>query len=120
LAREIEKGELYLAYIMSPQMVVGTLRFEWAGDGLWCDQPARAAGYLHTMAIRPTLHGHGLGERLINWAKEHVRSRNCNFLRVDCVATNGKLRDYYTRLGFRCYGEATHEGFTGALFEFVL
>ncbi len=120
IRREIEKGELYLAHTVPAGQAVGTLRFEWAGDALWHAQPAHTAGYLHTIAIRPALHGHSLGEELINWAKDHVRSRNCNFLRLDCVAANAKLRSYYTRLGFRYCGQATHEDFTGALFELVL
>ena len=105
---------------MRDDYAVGTLRFAWQDNELWNDEAGHEAGYVHTMAIRPILHGHKLGETLIDWAKTHVRSRNRQSLRLDCVATNLALRQYYERLGFRFCGEATHLDFTGALYEWSI
>lgn len=120
IAGEIAKGEVYLAYNPSDGQVVGTLRFEWSGGALWCDQPDRAAGYVHTLAIRPSLHGQRLGESILAWAKAHVRNQGLPYLRLDCIATNHGLRRYYERLGFRPCGKATAGDFTSALFEMAL
>src|SRR5436190_7580766 len=76
MAGEISKGEVYLARTVHDDYGVGTLRFEWSDNELWGDEADSEAGYVHTMAIQPSLHGHKLGETLIDWAKTHVRSRN--------------------------------------------
>ncbi|MFN8493645.1 MAG: GNAT family N-acetyltransferase [Caldilineaceae bacterium] len=120
LAVEIDKGEVYLARTVHDAAAVGILRFAWRDPDLWGDDVGAEAGYVYTMAIRPSLHGCKLGETLLDWAKTHVRSRNRRYLRLDCVATNLALRRYYERLGFRFCGEATHLDFTGALYEFPL
>lgn len=120
IAREIDKGDLYLAYRDLADPPVGTLRFEWSGDDLWRDQPDHTAGYVHTLAIRPSLHGQRLGESILAWAKAHVRNQGLPYLRLDCIATNHGLRRYYERLGFRPCGKATAGDFTGALFEMAL
>ena len=118
IAAEIERGEVYIARPLQDGCAVGTLRFEWRDTELWPDAAGDSAGYVHSMAIRPTLRGRQLGEALIEWAKMHVRNRQRHYLRLDCVATNIALRRYYERLRFRYCGEATHGDFTGALYEF--
>lgn len=117
IAHEIDKGDLYLAYRDPAEPPVGTLRFEWAGDEFWRGQPDHAAGYVHTLAIQPGLHGQRLGESILAWAKAHVQRQGRHYLRLDCVATNQRLRRYYEHLGFQYCGEATSGAFTGALFE---
>ena len=86
---------------------------------MWLDGDGEA-GYVHSLAVRPHLHGHKLGETLLEWAKIYVRSHNRKCLRLDCVASNQILRNYYEKLGFNFCGEATYEDFTGALYEFAL
>lgn len=120
LRRQIEQGDLYLAWLLADERAIGTLRFAWQDPDLWQDNGEHQAGYVHTLAIRPQLHGYQLGQVLLDWAKDHVRRRNRRYLRLDCVATNQRLRRYYTQLGFRPCGEATQGDFTGALFEFEL
>lgn len=117
LAIEIDKGEVYLARTVENNAAVGTLRFAWSDNELWGDETGIEAGYVYTLAIRPSLQGHRLGEALLDWAKIHMRSHNRRYLRLDCVATNLALRRYYERLGFHFCGEATHLDFTGALYE---
>ncbi len=119
MADKIEQGDVYLARAASNQYAIGALRFEWQDVELWHDANGEA-GYVHSLAVRPHLHGHKLGETLIEWAKTHVRSRNRNCLRLDCVASNVALRNYYAKLGFRYCGEATHKSFTAALYEIEL
>lgn len=119
MADKIQQGQVYLARAASNYYAIGLLRFEWQDAELWHDD-AGEAGYVHSLAVRPHLHGHKLGETLLDWAKAHVRSQNRKCLRLDCVASNLALRNYYEKLGFRFCGEATHEDFRAALYEFVL
>jgi ribosomal protein S18 acetylase RimI-like enzyme len=119
MADKIQQGQVYLARAASNQYAIGTLRFEWQDTTLWHDGVGEA-GYVHSLAVRPHLHGHKVGETLLEWAKGHVRSHNRKCLRLDCVASNFALRRYYEKLGFRFCGEATYEDFTAALYELEL
>ena len=119
LAREIAAGEVYLAWLTGSPEAVGLLRFEWHDPNLWPDDPD-GGGYVHSLLVRPGYHGRGVGAGMLRWAGEHVRARGRRYLRLDCVADNWTLRAYYERLGFRCRGVASHDGYAGALFELDL
>lgn len=117
---QIEQGNVFLARLAADESAIGTLRLAWQDADLWHDSAGLEAGYVHSLAIRPHLHGQRLGQTLLDWAKAQVRHRGRRYLRLDCVATNQRLRQYYTQLGFRPCGEATAGDFTGALFELAL
>ena len=72
------------------------------------------------MAVRPSVQGHKIGEMMIDWAKDFARSRSRQYLRLDCLAGNLALRQYYEGLGFRFRRQATYLDYTGALYEMRL
>ncbi|MCI0399426.1 MAG: GNAT family N-acetyltransferase [Chloroflexi bacterium] len=120
VARRIGEGEVYLAFRQVDGAAVGTLRFEWSEPLLWPADPD-GAGYLHGLAIDPRLHGHRLGEALIEWAKGHVQAQGRSRLRLDCVAWNQRLRAYYESLGFMYCGERPEDAENkAALYELQL
>lgn len=118
MASEIEKGEVYLARERGSAEAFGTFRFEWAGAPLW---PTEAdTGYIHTMAIRPKYMGQQLGKKLLMWAIAHVRGRGKRFLRVDCMSSNWRLRNYYEAAGFLYRGDGKSGSYVLSLYELVL
>ncbi len=141
MAREIKKADVYLARLATtsepprtagsasghehlPRTLadrpeaVGTVRFEWAAAPLW---PTEAdAGYIHTMAIRPSHMGRHLGRKLLAWAIEHVRSRGKQFARLDCISDNRRLRDYYEAAAFRYCGDGVVGAYRLSLYELPL
>jgi len=138
MAREIEKGAVYLARLSATSEprasasdreqlpctpaagseAVGTVRFEWTGAPLW---PTEAdAGYIHTMAFRPSHMGRQLGRKLLAWAIEHVRGRGKQFARLDCMSDNRRLRDYYEAAGFRYCGDGVSGTYRLSLYELPL
>jgi hypothetical protein len=43
----------------------------------------------------------GLGGRLLDWAAAMATTKDRRFLRLDCVASNHRLRRYYEKARFR-------------------
>ncbi len=109
----IERGEVYAAKLNDK--TIATLRLQWTDD-LWGTRPDDA-GYVHTLAVERACAGNSIGLALLDWAAEQVRVAGRKFLRLDCMAENPALRDYYTRAGFTLQGEASKHGWKAALFE---
>lgn len=104
-------GDTWLA--VDGRHVLATVTLGWA-DGLWADRPAPAA-YVHRLAVRRT--AAGLGARILDWAAATAAAEGRHFLRLDCVASNRRLRDYYEAAGFRHRGDAPVSGPPGGRTE---
>ncbi len=114
IAGGIERGEIYLALV--GEQAAGTLTLQWSDPVVWGTMAADT-GYVHKLAIRRAFAGRQLGLRLLAWAEEAVAAAGRSFLRLDCVATNPVLRDYYERAGFVYRGEAHGIGWQASLYE---
>jgi GNAT superfamily N-acetyltransferase len=93
-------GETWLA--VDGEHVVATVTLDRA-DGLWADRPGSAT-YVHRLAVRRV--AAGLGAEILDWAATTAAAEGCHFLRLDCVASNRRLRDYHEAAGFRDCGDA--------------
>jgi GNAT superfamily N-acetyltransferase len=97
----VADGRVWLAE--AGGVAVGTFRLDWA-DPMWTDLPAHdEAGYLHRFAVARSRAG--LGAALLERADEEVRRRGRHLLRLDCMADNPRLREYYEAAGFAHRGE---------------
>ena len=81
----------------------GTLALQWSDEEVWGYAPGDA-GYVHGLAIRRDFAGLGLGRELLRWAEDRAALSGKRYLRLDCVAKNRRLNEYYERAGFRCRG----------------
>ena len=52
----------------------------------------------------------GLGAVILGWAARIARQQGREALRLDCVASNGRLRAYYEAAGFVHRGDVTVAG----------
>ncbi|SIS04316.1 Ribosomal protein S18 acetylase RimI [Williamsia sterculiae] len=64
------------------------------------------AGYVHGLMVDRRFAGHGWGEQLLAWCAPQARARGHDRLRLDCVAGNRRLREFYALQGFREVGES--------------
>lgn len=64
------------------------------------------AVYLHKLAISRHQIGKGLGRKIIQWAQEYVKSKGIEIFRLDCIADNPKLVNFYTKCGLENLGTA--------------
>jgi GNAT superfamily N-acetyltransferase len=76
-------------------------------DRLWADRPAPAT-YVHRLAVRRV--AAGLGTAILDWAAARSAAEDHRFLRLDCVASNRRLRAYYEAVGFQHCGDAEVSG----------
>jgi acetyltransferase (GNAT) family protein len=104
----VRRGETWLALVGGT--VRGTVTLDhW--DSVWDGVPGAAALYVHRMAVRRS--AAGLGAVILGWAAGVARQGGREALRLDCVASNGRLRAYYEAAGFVHRGDATVAGAPG-------
>ena len=102
----IGRGETWLVSVDGT--LSGTVTLDWS-DPIWSD--AGAAAYLHRMAVRRE--AAGLGAAILAWAAGAARRHGQTALRLDCVASNDRLRAYYEAAGFVHRGDVTVAGAPG-------
>ena len=113
---QIALGHVSLARLEADRSVIGTLRIEWE-DPFWGDHAAGVAGYVHALAIRNHVRGHGIGSQLLQWAQAQIAARGRNYIRLDCWKENAQLSRYYESLGFHYCGDFVDGNWVGALHE---
>ena len=103
----IGRGETWLVRIGATTCATVTLD---AADSAWDGLPGRAL-YVHRMAVRRQWAG--IGAAILGWAAGVARERGLTALRLDCVASNDRLRAYYQDAGFIHRGDVTVAGAPG-------
>lgn len=103
----VARGETWL--VSTGGSPAGTVTVDRA-DPLWADLGGTAA-YVHRMAIRRR--AAGLGAVVLDWAAGRAGGEGAEFLRLDCVASNRRLRAYYEDRGFAHRGDVPVGGAPG-------
>lgn len=103
----IRRGETWLVEVDGT--IGATVTVDWS-DRVWSDVGGSAA-YLHRMAVRRQ--AAGLGAVILAWAARVARQHGRDALRLDCAASNNRLRAYYEAAGFIHRGDATVAGAPG-------
>ncbi|MGW0803028.1 GNAT family N-acetyltransferase [Nonomuraea sp. NPDC002799] len=102
----IARGETWLVEVGG--RVAATVTLDWS-DPLW--EEDGLAGYVHRMAVLRW--AAGLGEHVLAWAADQAREAGRAYLRLDCVASNQRLRDHYESAGFAYRGDVRVGGAPG-------
>jgi len=111
---QISHGEVYIALV--DDHTVGTFTLQWTDSLFWGERPADA-GYIHKLAIRPSSGGKGIGLEMLKWAEAQAKSAGKRFLRLNCLAEDRKIRDYYERAGFVYRGDVVEPRGRASLYE---
>ena len=102
-AESIRPGEVQLAFIGDE--LVGTLRVLLREPIVWPDVVEDDAAYVHNLAVRRAWGKNGLGGQMLEWAADRAAGLGRRFVRLDCVADNQFLAEYYVQAGFEERGE---------------
>ncbi len=102
-AESIKRGEVQLAFC--DDSLVGTLRLLLREPIVWPEVVEDDAVYVYSLAVRRTWADQQMGRRMLGWAGHRASSLGRRCVRLDCVADNAFLRDYYTQAGFSDRGE---------------
>ncbi|HUY79944.1 MAG TPA: GNAT family N-acetyltransferase [Ktedonobacterales bacterium] len=108
----IERDVVYLAW--REGRPVGKFTLVWDDPEVWGEQPPDA-GYVHGLAVARS--EAGLGVVMLRYAARMVAQAGRRYLRLDCLASNQALRDYYTRAGFTHCEDKWYDGWSSSLFE---
>ncbi len=98
-AAGLAAGDLYVAELAG--ILVGGLRLMAADPDVWpeaVDEPG--VGYVHGLVVDRSVAGYGIGRRLLEWAAGSVVDAGGALLRLDCRASNDRLRAFYPAVGF--------------------
>jgi len=116
LLDRILHAEVYLALLDGDP--VGTLSLQWEDPFFWDERGEDGlAGYVHALAIRRKVGGHGVGRALIHWAMRLIAGHGRPLIRLDCMADNPALCAYYARLGFIDQGVREWPNWRARLYE---
>jgi ribosomal protein S18 acetylase RimI-like enzyme len=110
----IDQGLFFVAEIQDEFAAVVEIRS--APEEIWKNNAVDAL-YIHKLAICRKYADRGLGVNVINQIKHQAIRQNIDYLRLDCVAHNDKLREYYESCGFKLKGIVDADVVNLALFE---
>ncbi|HEX9057360.1 MAG TPA: GNAT family N-acetyltransferase [Ktedonobacterales bacterium] len=114
VADRVAAGQVYLASIGGDP--VATVTLLWEDPESWGDVPNDAV-YVHGLAVRRAAAGNGIGRALLDWAARTAVAAGRAHVRLDCMASNPALRDYYVRTGFTYRGDVTLGRYTLSRYE---
>jgi GNAT superfamily N-acetyltransferase len=89
---QISRGKVHIG--MADGKPAGTITLRWSDPIFWGEQQPDS-GYVHKLAVRPVYAGLKIGLEMLKWAEATARKAGKRFLRLDCLATGRKIRDYY-------------------------
>jgi GNAT superfamily N-acetyltransferase len=118
LRRKIREGDVFVARAENGRLLAH-IRFEYKASKIWPDDPTQTA-YIRGLVIANEVRGQGVGVTMLDWARAYVSAQGCKRLRLDCLARNGRLCQYYSEHGFTFVGEGHSGDYTAALFEMML
>lgn len=84
-----------------------TFTLQWSDRTFWGDRGEDGlAGYVHGLAVRRAYAGRGIGAASLRWATDQIAARGRSFLRLDCMAENARLCQFYRDWGLAEQGIA--------------
>ncbi|MDH4473561.1 MAG: GNAT family N-acetyltransferase [Fluviicola sp.] len=98
----IQEGEYYL--ILMEESPIGIVRLSETDEIYWGKQTSDAR-YIHSLVIEERFSGLGLGKQVIELVIQQAIAASIPFIRLDCIATNPGLCNYYESQGFKQVGQ---------------
>ena len=103
----------------SDDEIVAVVEVRHDPEQLW-GLDTEPSSYVHKLAINRSHHSSSLGSKLLGAVIERARLQKRRYVRLDCVASNERLRSYYENQGFRFVRIATNGEIDLALYELAL
>jgi N-acetylglutamate synthase-like GNAT family acetyltransferase len=120
LSAEYSASDFYIAF--NDGDAIGCMALVDYDPVFWGDSQQGETVILHKLAVVKTARKIGVGDSLVDYAKNVCRSIKIPLLRLDCDINRPRLHAFYKRHGFVCVGTKTvsfidHPKFETALFE---
>lgn len=108
-------SEVYLAELDS--QYVGTYVITWSDPHIWRELDCSEAGYIHKFAVNRDYQGLGIGGLLLKSAEEQIKLKGKTLIRLDCMADNARLNQYYEEHGYDFVRRMNGDGWSANLYE---
>jgi ribosomal protein S18 acetylase RimI-like enzyme len=108
-------SDVYLAEINNE--FVGTYLITWTDPFIWRELDNSESGYIHRLAVNRQFIGKGIGLKLLRSAEEQIRIKGKKYIRLDCMADNKRLNQYYRDSGYQYIRRIDGEGWSAHLYE---
>lgn len=102
--------------------IVAAATCETRDELVWPDDPPGEARYIHGFMTDRSVARPGDGAALLRWLERLSAREGARFVRLDCVETNPRLRQFYRDQGYAEVGRREFPGhwYSAALFEKAL
>jgi GNAT superfamily N-acetyltransferase len=114
---QITRGEVHIGLV--DEKPAGTITLQWADLVFWGEQQPDS-GYVHKLAVRRAFAGQEIGLEMLKWAEATARNAGKRLLRLNCLAADRRIRDYYECAGFLCKGDVVGPIAVATLYEKAL
>ncbi|CAL2090441.1 GNAT family N-acetyltransferase [Tenacibaculum sp. 190524A05c] len=94
----IENDEFYFINDLN-NYNIGMVRILSKDELYWGKQNIKAK-YVHSLVIKGEFNGKGIGKIVLDEVEKNAKENGCVYVRLDAVAKNTKLCEYYENLGF--------------------
>ena len=98
-----DNGEFYV-FETQQKVIAGIYRLSFQDLKYWGIQE-KSAGYVHSLTVRDSFSGQQLGKLILKLVEQQLLEKGLHLFRLDCVASNKKLCQYYESQGFNKVGE---------------
>ncbi|MFJ8589264.1 GNAT family N-acetyltransferase [Streptomyces sp. NPDC093595] len=116
----LEDGEVWIAFLGPRGQVAGAFELWWDDPAAWGVQPP-TAGYVHRLMTDRRTAPPGTGRRMLTEAERRIAAAGRTVCRLDCLATNPRLREYYRAAGYTVVGEqGSKDGGLGGTYAVTL
>lgn len=116
VSAQIDAGDWFVG-LNAAGVVIGGLRYLVVDGDVWPDARGDGARYVHGLMVDRRLAEAGTGAFLLSWAEARAAAEGAHVMRLDCVESNQRLREFYRGRG---YGEAGRRDFDGPWFSATL
>ena len=103
--KEIEEGRQWK--IMEGDAIAGVYAVAYEDPFIWAEKNADPAIYLHRIVTHSSFRGGGYVKAIIEWARQHAKENDKQFIRMDTWGDNEELINYYIKCGFNYLGSVT-------------
>ncbi|MGC5770800.1 GNAT family N-acetyltransferase [Paenibacillus pabuli] len=108
-------SEVYLAEMNHE--TVGTYTLTWSDPQIWKELDNPDSGYIHRFAVNRDFKGQDIGLLLLKSAEENIRHKGKTMIRLDCMADNLRLNQYYKDYGFQYIRRVELGSWSASLYE---
>jgi ribosomal protein S18 acetylase RimI-like enzyme len=105
IRHRIETAETYLV-LDGQSDPIATFTIQWDDEKIWGQRGLDSkAGYVHGLAVSRRAAGNGIGLQMLQWSSNRITQNARPLVRLDCMADNAALCNYYRRAGFTDAGK---------------